>query len=859
MSEPSSESWDASDARAATIPASQYHRPGVPAIRSISLRMKRQGSQLDRLIARTRRRLLLADGVFFGGRCLLVSTSIALLAAVADRFLALGLPLWLFAAAALSAAPIAGALAWRRRATDLAAAARLDQALRLKDLLGTALAIDEDEGAMARLVREDAQRLAGRVDARAATRIEWPLSWGAAALATAACASMLWLVEPRNVFARPARPAEIAAAQAVRQRAAEALRQRADGLRAAAESGAADSSTRTEAAREALSTLDRLAEQFSAANGNGIAPNDAGANGTGAPHDSKTHRGRLEGDAELSQAAREAIQLSERLEREALIAREAQREAAQRLASIAPMHEGDPAEEFTDSLRRGDLSSAAQWIEEMDKRLSEASTEERERLAESLRRAAEELAGAAEDPPPQEAAPPPREALDELDLPADQLQEWIENPPPLDEIRRTLQEQQRDPIDAQQLAEQIQRELLERAAEARAKRQVEDAARQIRDLADAVHPPPPGETPPQGEAPQQRPQDEPRAPGDPNRPEERSGPDERPEARPAEGRGNEGATAPQPTPQQGQPRPAENEQGQPAPREGESPAPREGESPAPEPGQKPREGASRPSGEQTGQTPGESPQARPGAKPADTPAADGGARREGGAEGEQQAQPQAGNDPGREGERVAPPAGDRTERGAAEGEPPAGESNQPPTVEERIKRVREVLDEIDRSGRAADEQQEISREMREAAEDLLEQMSPQERREIERWAAQRAQEQGEEQGTNRGSPESLLSRTRPTRALEAPTFEYETQDVDLTDRGEGAGDRVIAEMFGGESPRDGEGIDRQPMSGEPARRAAQAIERALNEEAIPPRYRALIRAWAQRLPQTVESREGPQE
>lgn len=53
--------------------------------------------------------------------------------------------------------------------------------------------------------------------------------------------------------------------------------------------------------------------------------------------------------------------------------------------------------------------------------------------------------------------------------------------------------------------------------------------------------------------------------------------------------------------------------------------------------------------------------------------------------------------------------------------------------------------------------------------------------------------------------------------------------------------------------------DRQPMSGEPARRAAQAIERALNEEAIPPRYRALILAWAQRLPQTVESREGPQE
>jgi hypothetical protein len=40
------------------------------------------------------------------------------------------------------------------------------------------------------------------------------------------------------------------------------------------------------------------------------------------------------------------------------------------------------------------------------------------------------------------------------------------------------------------------------------------------------------------------------------------------------------------------------------------------------------------------------------------------------------------------------------------------------------------------------------------------------------------------------------------------------------------------------------------------RQAAQAIERALNEEAIPPRYRTFIRNWARRVAENTEPAPG---
>lgn len=776
--------------------------------------MKRQASHLDRLIARTRRRLLLADGVRLGGLCLAVTAALALLTAIGDRFLALGLPLWLHGAIALSGLPIGAALAWRRRAAGLEAAARLDETLRLKDRLGTALAIEETDraGAMAMLVREEAQRLAARVDPRAVSRIEWPLSWGGAGLGLAACAALLWLVEPRNILARPRRAAEIAAVEAARQQAAESLRRRADDLRTALPEGdAMTPEHQSESAQQALRTLDRLAEQFAS-------PPHRQAGRETAP------RGR-EGDAELSAAAREAMELAGRLEREAALARDAQRRAVERLSGLPAPSEPGHADEFVQSLREGDLGAAAEWLESLEQRLREAPPEQREAIAQALRDAAEQMQQAA--PRREDSAEDrlPREAVPDAQVSEQQMEEWLERPPSVDEIRRTLQQQGADPLDAQQLAEQIERDLRERAAEDRARRQIEDAAQRVRDLAETVESPPARE---ERTADGDQPQGEVETEG--NR-DARDGADP--------------AASVKPSPANDGTRPAEGEkpEGPPVGREqpGAAPGKEQGAKPGERPDARPDEGARPEPSAANGDRPQGPPRAEPGARPQPGQPPPSG-------EGAEPAAP-----PGGKGEPMPSPAGPQAEQGEANG-PGEHPPQPPPGIAERARSVREILEEIDRSGRIADRDQEISQEMRDAAKELLEQMSPQEREEIAKWAAQKAREM-EGAGAGGTAPGSLLNRSLPTQALDSPAFDYETDEVDLLPREESVSDRVIAEMYGPEESRPQGEIDRQPMAAEQVRRAAQGIERALNEEAIPPRYRTLIRNWARRLPQTIESQE----
>lgn len=776
--------------------------------------MNPRQSQLDRLIARTRQRLLIADAVRLGGLWLAITTALALILAVGDRFLALGLGLWLLGAVALAGLPIAAVAAWRRRADVLEVAARLDATLRLKDRLGTAVAVDQHDGAMAQLVREQAQQIAARVDPRAVNRITWPPSWGAAGLCLAACAALLWLVEPRNVFARPRRASEIAAVEAARQQAADSLRRRADELRADLPGNDAIAPEhQSEAARQALNTLDRLAEQFS------TAPRESGA-----PHDSKTQRGR-ESDAEFSLAAREAIELAERLERDVALAREAQRQAVERLGRLPKPIEPGQADEFMQSLREGDLNAAAEWLDSLEQRLHDAPQEEREAVAQALRDAAGQMESVARPREDRAEDRPPRAMPADAEVSEQQIEKWLEHPPSLDEIRRTLREQGRDPIDAQQMAEQIERNLRERVAEDRARRQIEDAAQRVRDLAETVQSPPA--------------QEERRAASE-NAQGEVDGQGVRNAQDVADPRSGEG------TPPRGdetRPVPGEKPEGGPVPRE--------------QPGAAP--------GQQQGAKPVERPGEKPDVKPRPDAAPAGADKPEGSPIAEQGAAPQPGQPPpsGEEAMRATPPGGDgeKTPNPAglggeqAETDGPGEQPPQPPpTIGDRARNVREILEEIDRSGRFADRDQEISQEMRDAAKELLEQMSPQEREEIARWAAQKAREM-EGGGPGDMSPGLSSNRSLPTQAIDSPPFDFETDEVDLVNRDEGVNDRVIAEMYGPEEPRPQGEIDRHPMAARQVREAAQAIERALNEEAIPARYRTLIRNWARRLPQTIESQE----
>ncbi|GEM_PF-5040707 len=883
--------------------------------------MSRPASHLERLIARTRRRLLIADAVRLGGLWLTISVAAALVLTLVDRFTALGLPAWMIALISLSGAPVACAIAWHRRAAELDAAVLLDDGLQLKDRLGTAISVQslssaDHDNPMTRWVHEDAQQVAARIDPRGAARIRWPMSWGTALLGAIGCVLLLLLVEPHNVFARPEQTADQIAALDARQRAAESLRQRAAQLRDdAATDPEATEQANAAAKQQALATLDRLAKQLDTSSGD-------------APAGSKSTASRTS-DAELSSAAREAIELADRLDREAQIEREGQQRAAERLADLEPPTTPGAADEFANSLKDGDIAAATKWLESLEERLKAAPLEEQKALADSLRQTAEQISKSAQPPESAESATSGDPSLEDLGLTPEQIERWRQEIPSLDAIRRELQDQGQDPIDAQQLAEQVQRELAERAAEEKSREQLEETARRVSELADTIdQPPPPPQTHEQPKTePESGPKTQPDSQRDPSNatpPEQSPGGDDRS----TDGSGKQGEENAKPAGQDGDERgasdkpPTGDQQGQSAeqpdsrkegiqpgtPHEtakpGEAGTPTETTKPGdgtkpnatPAPGEtaKPVEGTQ----PQPDEKPTEAPKVEPGGNVSRDPATEpppgkgGEPQSEGtpqpGEQGEptategttprpepgigsQPPQPEPGQgmtEPG-----AAPTPGASSDDGQAPGpgptpngdtriDPSGRTADGPQGVSDKVKRLRETLDQIDKSkdgGTAPN--QEISQEMRDAAKELLEQMSPEERRELEQWAAERARENtaGGTSGPD-GSPGSLLDRTLPTQAVQNPKlFEYDTEDVNLSTQDKPGNDRVIAEMYGPDQARPEGAVDRQPMDITQLREAAQAIERALNEEAIPQRYRPLISRWARRIPKTTESSSSPAE
>ncbi len=869
-----------------------------------------------------RRRLLIADAVRLGGACLTISAAAALALTLADRFIALSLPWWVIGVVALSGFPVACAIAWRRRSAGLSAAVILDDSLRLKDRLGTAMALGlndstERDSAMGRLVHEDAERLAAGVDPRAAAQVEWPLSWGAALLVALCCVPLLLFVRPRNIFAsNPPTPEQVAALDA-RQQAAQAIRQRAEQLRQGdVNDRESQELADSQAKQQALDTLDRLARQFDAP------PPTRAPGGSTAP-------GAPNSDAELSSAARQAIELADRLDQQSQIEREAQKRALEGLSDVKPPSASGGADEFADSLRQGDLAAANRWLEGLEDRMKNAPPAEREALANSLRQTAEQIrqAAARQEQPETSLSDSPQQKLEDLGVTPEQIEQWTEQPPSVDDIRRALQDQGQDAIDAQNLAQQAQRDLAQQAAEEKARHQLEETARRVSDLADSVQPPPPpAPEQPSNATPPDEPQDQPKsgadaqpgattpdaatppstsdkskdaadAPGEQKNPDaaqssgengesksatDRPQPGEKPtettkpgaSGKPIEAVGPEKTTRPGETSKpgeatepgkDGQPQespakaPGESPLTKPVPKESDDPDSRPGAQALPKEGAEPASGAAPKTGEPPQGKQGDA-ESREGAKPepGTDPQPGAPAPEAPGAQGKPE--PGAASSPGESPDsrssdaRVTP----STEPG---GEPSTGEGHTPGSVADRVNRLRDTLDQIDRSGKSADRGQEISREMRDAAKDLLDRMSPEEREELQRWAKAKSRENEGGKGTGPdGSPMSLLDRTLPTQAVQNPRlFDYDTQDVDLTTKGETPNDRVIAEMYGPDQQRPEGAVDRQPMNAAPMREAAQAIERALNEEAIPPRYRSLIRNWARRLPKAPEPAPAPAE
>ncbi len=254
----------------------------------------------------------------------------------------------------------------------------------------------------------------------------------------------------------------------------------------------------------------------------------------------------------------------------------------------------------------------------------------------------------------------------------------------------------------------------------------------------------------------------------------------------------------------------------------------EGSQPQSEPGSQPGEqtgeehgtGGGNPS--DTGQNPG-----APGTAPGDQPAQPGEAGPGGGQqEADPGAQPQAspgGTDP------------------AAGGEGGSGAGAAPNPDARGIERLKQEIERLERARREADEQREISQEARRRAEEMMNNLSDEEKERLMRWAQQMQQQNKFADRPPAGGPE------------------YETEAVDARRSG-GEDDRVVAEWE--RDPETGEGVTQRsaaaPRTANEIKDAQRAADRAIEEQAFPSSKNNIVRKYFQLWLEQAERAGGAQ-
>lgn len=763
------------------------------------------------------RRAFLADLVSLGGVAMLLGALAAAVLVAIDRLLiGIGTLPALVAAPLVIAAFAAMFLAVSRRWTPLHAAVELDHRLGLKDTLASALALHSarpsQHQAFATWAIEDAERAAATVKVRRHIPVQprwhwtaWPVVIAAAIAAGLYLPALNWLrAEPQTAVA----PSIQAAREQVQIAQAAA--------RSIVEEAQADAATTRE-----LEMLEQLQRELEAGRAD---PAQAAAR---ASRQLRELGESLESRARTEQATRDLMR--DRLT--------AAREAAASRHGALTSQETEALAAMAEAISRGDFETAAEIASRTFDGQQTLGAEERRRAAEDLeelanlmRDAAQERTGDPIPPEPSPGEPQPGETEPSPPQPARPPQSQDPRTDPR-EIERDLRQQGMDAESAKRQAERMAEENRQRQAEDRARERMKELEQSMRDAArDLRQEQPPADQPQRGT--------EPRPGAQGQQPEQREG-------------------------QQQQQRP--EQQQQPSQQPGQQPDQKPGQQPGQQPGAQPGEEPAQQPGTEPGQQPQPSPQ--PGAQPTPQPGM----------------QPQPTPQPGQPDSPETQPAPDAgaqpdTQPGATPSPPPGMEQapqpgeGQEPTPDQQsgrgIERLRKALEKMAQDGRQAERMQQQSQQIQDMAERMLRDMSPEEREELRRMA-----EQMQRQGTPQMPPPRQVTRPDgqedplglghggPGREPQSPMAQQPTTphlgDVDPVDARPPEQrpstpqqrERVLAEWFGeGISPSD-EG--RIPF--EAIRQAAQSAERAVEQQAVPPRYSDLVRRVFRRYAQQGEN------
>ncbi len=356
---------------------------------------------------------------------------------------------------------------------------------------------------------------------------------------------------------------------------------------------------------------------------------------------------------------------------------------------------------------------------------------------------------------------------------------------------------------------------------------------------------PPGQKPPNGQRAAETPTDSTKPPTDPSRQDqtgdgrpstgERADPtptgskqpgnDQKPPQVPSESVRPEAGGAAQRRPDGSQPQPGDQ-----APKQGADP---QGDAPA------------APAGMPNSGTKQSAPQARPSTDPNRAPPSQPSdpARGASGGEGQKPSDQQT---PGTPRDSATPPPGGASKSDSMPSSPqgsPPNPGEMPPggVPPGGLDKLAETLKNMSRRAEGAEQSEQEARRLREQARQLMDRMSTQQKRELEQLARQLGESPSGRMIDNAGTGKGPMSAPRAT----GPRPDLDTMPTELVDARPrdtaqpSAHDRVLAEWEA--PPRDG---GPPPVAGglsEGVRRAAEGVERAIEQQQVPPRYNDLVR------------------
>ncbi len=775
-------------------------------------------SQALRTAESARRRLWLRDAVRALGPCLTVGSSLGLLGAFAARLLDRPNAAW----AAVAAGAISGVIAAAARASARVlsaerAAIEIDRALGMRDRFAAGVAFDRAGGAGAEdsafvvLAVREAEQASASVNLRAAAPLRfgaWWRVWPAAL--TAAVAAALFLPPLDRSGSSPSQVREKQARDAARRE--ETSTQIASLQRSAERSAqkAADP-----AAAERLRALDELRKDL--------------------------ERGDLTPEQARARAADAVERAASSLDRGAEQAERSLDAVGERLANLRPGDLGNEAREFGEALRRGDFGKAAEALDQLERRADDPASaasapaeplaqEDRERLARDLESIAEQIArpetGA--ESPSADAAERAKEALSRGEETRD-IAERLAKETDQDTLREGLERAGMEPDAADRLARDAARENREREARLKAEEHSRDLGESLRDAAKDLRKPDAPEPPPQPSAPPTPPESKPAPPAEQPEPQQPQGETQQPDNGGDKGdqqrqRGNQAETKQkqqqgdqnqqnQRGEQRGQPKQGDQQQGDQQPGEQQRGTPSER-------GEQRQRGDSQRQGGQSG-----APKNQEG-------------RRQGAAPQIQQGQS------GQEQQTGAQPSSNQRQGGGENGDP-----------NRNVERAKKAIESLRRAQQTAAGQRKGAEEMREQARRALDKAPADENQQADRWAREMAREMGREPGGG-GAGNEPHAKGPQQQAGPVAAGSRRTEDVDIR-RGARPGEpqgRVGGEFTDPSAPPPPRGASANASPEDLAREAASSAERAVEEQAPPPRLRRVVKDYFRRLPDAVAPR-----